>query len=189
MVILLPAGLWAAGFLAFSASLMNDANTTEPQISPDQIDGIVVFTGGNRRVASALSLLNDGYGSRLLISGVHPDTSKSDLAYLWNGSAKQFKCCVDLGLEARTTEGNAIELSDWSAQNKFENILLVTSNYHMPRALLETKRYAPGLKIIPYSIASDFGDTSSTFQQLKRWHRLAAEYTKYVLVRAKSVIM
>jgi uncharacterized SAM-binding protein YcdF (DUF218 family) len=57
----------AAGFVGFLSQLRG-AETKPAR----HADGIVVLTGGSSRVSDAMELLADGYGKRLLISGVHP---------------------------------------------------------------------------------------------------------------------
>ena len=65
----------AAGFIAFLAQLRG------AEIAPDRkADGIVVLTGGSSRVSDAMELLAAGYGRRLLISGVHPTSTASDIS-------------------------------------------------------------------------------------------------------------
>ena len=43
-------------------------------------DAIVVLTGGQARVSEAVRLLEEGHANRLLISGVHPGTTREQLA-------------------------------------------------------------------------------------------------------------
>ncbi len=65
----------AAGFIAFLSQLRG------AEIAPARkADGIVVLTGGSSRVSDAMELLAAGYGKRLLISGVHPTTTASDIS-------------------------------------------------------------------------------------------------------------
>ncbi|MEO0400088.1 MAG: YdcF family protein [Pseudomonadota bacterium] len=179
MILFAPAAAWAAGLAAFAAAIGKPA---APLAAP--VDAVVVFTGGEERVTSGLALLNEGVGDRLLISGVHPETRREHIAAMWPGNIDRFECCVDLGLEARTTQGNAAELQDWTNTYGFQSVLLVTSDYHMPRAMLEAKRRAPKLTIAPYPVAVEAGNTN---RPLKRFRRLAAEYTKYLLVRADTM--
>src|SRR5579859_6131236 len=65
----------AIGFIAFLSQLRG-AETRPARTA----DGIVVLTGGSSRVSDAIELLADGYGKRLLISGVHPTSAASDIS-------------------------------------------------------------------------------------------------------------
>ena len=46
------------------------------------------------------------------------------------------QCCLDLGYEASNASERTREIKDWVHKTQFTN-LLVTSNYHMPRAMLK----------------------------------------------------
>ncbi len=186
------AAAWTAGLLAFA-----DAAARLAQRSPDATIsadatllrgaalGVAVFTGGEARIATAMDLLNAGVGERLLISGVNPDTSRAQLHEFWGGDASRFDCCVDIGREAATTEGNAAEVRDWAQDHGFDRVLLVTSDYHMARALIETRRALPRATVIPHAVATPVA--SGPF--LKRdWARLAGEYMKYLAVRAGALL-
>src|SRR5436190_23949674 len=103
----------ALGFPLFVWSLARD--TVEPQ----KADGIVVLTGGEDRLPAAVKLLQDHKGDRLLISGVHQETTRKELLERVGGDANLFACCVDLGRSAGNTIGNAGETAVWASENKY----------------------------------------------------------------------
>ncbi len=121
-----------AGFLAFVAHL---ARSEQLPLGPS--DGIVALTGGAQRIEDAMDLLAGGYGRRLLITGVNERTSRDEIARLNPGQQHLIACCVDLDYRARNTIGNAIEIRRWMRENGFRSVAVVTSNYHMPRTLVE----------------------------------------------------
>lgn len=180
--ILVMALAWAAGLLVFVANLPQPSTATPPPA-----DGVVVFTGGGDRVASAMSLLNDGAGKRLLISGVNPSVSRADLAQMWQGDPALFECCVDLGLEAQTTQGNASELDAWMRNHNYRSLILVTSEFHMPRALIETRDRMPEIAITPYSVASGHLGPEGRPQSMADWKKIGGEYAKYLAARVKTL--
>lgn len=174
---------WVAGLAVFLAALPKRPPATA------HADGIVVYTGvGGARIATAMSLLGDGAGRRLLISGVNPEISRAEVAKMWPGEVEAFECCVDLGLEARSTTGNAIEVRDWARRNGFRSIILVTSDYHMPRALLETDAQMPDAEIVPYPVGSGLLGESGWPSSIAACRPLAVEYTKYLAVRVKTLV-
>ena len=69
-VVLLLVGLLFGGLLRFADTV---AGLTPPE--KPKADAVVVLTGGTQRIDQAVNLLETGTGQRLLISGVHPDTS------------------------------------------------------------------------------------------------------------------
>ncbi|WDI33057.1 YdcF family protein [Hyphococcus flavus] len=175
--------LWVLGFAVFVWRL--PAPTTE---NPKLADGVVVFTGGGgARISAAMSVFSDGAGERLLISGVHPDTSLARLSELWRGEADRFSCCVDLGHEALSTEGNANELAAWATSNKFSSIILVTSDYHMPRAIIATRAKMKNAIITPHPVASGYLDAKGRPASIKATGNLAGEYSKFLLAYAAAL--
>lgn len=170
------------GLVVFIATLPG------PQAAaPGRADGVVVFTGvGGQRIATGMTLMEQGAGERLLISGVNP-TSRESLSALWPGDPAEFECCVDLGLEAKTTIGNAREVGDWAARNGFDRIILVTSDYHMPRALLETSAEAPDVEIVAFPVQSGYLDADGRPASIDAWRLLGVEYMKFLAVRARTL--
>jgi uncharacterized SAM-binding protein YcdF (DUF218 family) len=118
-------------------------------------DGIVVLTGGTSRVTDALELLSTHRGKRLLISGVNPGTTIADIAHENPNYDRLFGCCVDLDYSAINTLGNAVQTRLWAANHDFHSLIVVTSSYHMPRALAELSHQLPGISLVPYPVLSD----------------------------------
>src|SRR5271169_3955158 len=98
-------------------------------------DGIVVLTGGTSRISDALELLAAGRGKRLLITGVNPGTTTGEIAREVVNYDRLLACCVDLDYSALNTLGNAVQARRWGLAHSFQSLIVVTSAYHMPRAL------------------------------------------------------
>src|SRR5882724_11074807 len=140
----------AIGFVGFLSQLRG------AEITPDRrADGIVVLTGGSSRVSDAMELLAAGYGKRLLISGVHPTSGASDISRSRPESQALFNCCVDLDYSAVNTRSNAAETRRWVHDRGFKSLIVVTSNYHMPRAIVELSRAMPDIALIPFAVVGD----------------------------------
>jgi uncharacterized SAM-binding protein YcdF (DUF218 family) len=118
-------------------------------------DGIVVLTGGYSRVTDAFELLASGRGKRLLISGVYAGTTSSDIGRQVVDYNRLLACCVDLDYSAVNTVGNAVQTRQWALKNGFDSLIVVTSAYHMPRALAELSHQLPDIALIPYPVVSD----------------------------------
>ena len=109
-----------------------------------QAEGVVALTGGADRVLEAAELLARGQARRLLITGVNRATQGADLERILPMSKGLFSCCVDLGYRARDTAGNAREMRDWAKIHNIKGpLIVVTSNYHMPRALADCPPSCP----------------------------------------------
>lgn len=142
-------GYLAGGFVRFAQEVSRLG--TPADVEP--ADGIVVLTGGAMRLDQAIGLLKDGHAGRLLISGVNPGTSIATLSRLTGTDRAWFDCCVDVDYAALNTIGNAEMTDRWARQQGFDELILVTSDYHMPRTLLEFDRFAHVPVIRPYPVA------------------------------------
>src|ERR1700733_9164881 len=165
----------AAGFVGFLSQL----HGTEAKPSRTA-DGIVVLTGGSSRVSDAMELLADGYGRRLLISGVHPASGASDISRSLPDNQSLLSCCVDLDRSAVNTRSNAAETRRWAHERGFKSLIVVTSNYHMPRAIVELSHAMPDITLIPFAVVGE------KWREEPRWGNgatvrfLLSENVKYV---------
>ena len=51
--------------------------------------------------------------------------------------------------------GNAAETERWVRANHIRSLIVVTSNYHMPRALAEMSSALPGVDLLAYPVVSE----------------------------------
>ena len=117
-------------------------------------DGIVALTGGASRVTDALELLATGHGKRLLISGLNRATTLVEIARLNPEFATLVRCCVDIDRSINTL-GNAIQTKRWAERQGFGSLIVVTSNYHMPRALAELRHQMHGAVLVPHPVVPE----------------------------------
>jgi uncharacterized SAM-binding protein YcdF (DUF218 family) len=147
-------------------------------------DGIVVLTGGSSRVADAIELLSEGRGKRLLITGVHRATTTAEIARVAPAYGRLIACCVDLDHSALNTVGNALETKRWVNSNRIRSLIVVTSNYHMPRAMAELGRQLPDVFLIPFPVVTEKmrNDPWWNFSTAKL---LLSEYLKYIVAQVR----
>jgi uncharacterized SAM-binding protein YcdF (DUF218 family) len=172
--------LVAGGFVWFAAQIANDELTLE-----HKADGIVVLTGAAARIPDAIELLATERGKRLLITGVHRATSAREIARLTPLYAKYFTCCIDLDRSALNTFGNALETKRWARQHNFNSLIVVTSNWHMARAMTELKHQLPDVDLIAFPVISEKVKTEPWWSNLDTARLLFAEYLKYLLALAR----
>ena len=163
------------GFIVFANSV--DREHSVPQRSAD---GIAVLTGGMSRIDEAMKLLAEGKAKRVLITGVNRTTTTEELKELASQGDQYFTCCVDIDKEARNTIDNATETSEWVALHHYGSIIVVTSNYHMPRALAELARVMPGVTLIPYSVVDNNVHIERWWTYPGTTRLLLSEYLKYL---------
>lgn len=178
------AAVLVAGFFGFAEGI---ATATPPQ--DPRADAIVALTGDSARIDGALKLLKEGRATRLLISGVNPSVTSADLANLVAADLRdELGCCVDLGRQAIDTVGNAAETRDWAAAHGFSSLIVVTSNYHMPRSMTELTGTMPAIVLIPFPIANPDLRFPDWWRDPATINLLLREYGKYLVAKARWLL-
>ena len=182
LVLLVVLGLALASFQKFVLTLPNDETNL-----PAPIDGLVVATGGQLRIQKGVELLAGGKADRMLISGVGKGITKELLKEnlaISNRQASFFDCCVEIEFTATDTNGNAQATFEWMQKHALDDILLVSANYHLPRAELIFKQYLPENSVY-------FQAVNPPDLKLSAWHSnwqttrlLLKEYLKYIYVKS-----
>ncbi len=177
--------IWTIGLFAFADRVRGFTPAPEPA----RADAIVALTGPSaERVNAAIRLLEQDKGQRVLISGVNREVRRQELRALTPGSNRLFNCCVDLGFEAEDTTGNAQEIAAWVDAKGYDSLIVVTSDYHMPRALTEIRAAAPGIELTPYAVETPSLDNSRWWKAAAAARRMTLEYMKYLAALARAMV-
>jgi uncharacterized SAM-binding protein YcdF (DUF218 family) len=140
-------------------------------------DAIVVLAGGRGRVEEGIRLYREGKGQTLYLIGVDPAVRKRDLVRELPGDR------IVLENVSRNTLENALYARDLLGRSDTTSIRLITSRYHMKRAVLIFRNVLPkDVAIYPHPVDS---------KNLKeRWwshggsfRLLLTEFYKYFLFR------
>ena len=179
--------LWGVGLTAFASRVLHST----PAADPGQAQGVVALTGGsNRRLQAAMTLLQEGRGRRLLISGVNRRATREQIrkdARAVAGSL--YDCCVDLGFEAIDTVGNARETAQWARARGYDRLILVTADYHMPRALLELRGAMPRVQLTAYPVATEDVDARVWWKSPQSLRLMMVEYSKYLVILTREAVL
>lgn len=181
--VLVLALAWIAGFMLFAANLPREVADES-----SRTDAIVVLTGGSGRVDEGLSLLAQGRAERLFISGVYRGVAVADLLHVSEAAPQDLACCLALGYEAGSTQGNAVETAAWAAAEQVGSLRLVTASYHMPRSLLEFRRTMPQVEIVPHPVFPAHVRQRDWWRWPGSAYLLAREYTKFLGAKLRALV-
>jgi uncharacterized SAM-binding protein YcdF (DUF218 family) len=187
--LLVIALIWASGLLAFAARVQQST----PQAEPPPADGIVALTGANsnERIAAAVQLLAERRGQRVLVSGVNRDVSREQLRVASGSVRRLYDCCVDLGFTAADTVGNARETAEWARAMRYRRLTIVTSDYHMPRAMLELRAVLrpPAATLQTYAVPTAALKSRHWWRSPGAARLMVVEYSKYLAILGREAVL
>lgn len=179
--------LWAAGLLVFADRVIESTPAIEPE---EPADAIVVLTGASdMRLKEGMRLLERRKGERLFISGVNREVKRPELMDVTEGSRRLYECCVDLGYQAENTVQNAREIAEWARGHDFNTLIVVTSDYHMPRSLLELKADMPGAHFVAYPVPTSELNARDWWKSPKGARLIVLEYCKYLAILGRDAVL
>jgi len=180
--------IWTAGLFAFA----NRVQQSTPLPDPLPAEGIVVLTGANsnERIAAAVDLLSEHLGGRVLVSGVNRDVTREELRRASKTVRRLYDCCVDLGFTAADTVGNARETAEWAKAMRYDSLIIVTSDYHMPRAMLELRAVLrPPMVLQTYAVATPALKVRGWWRSPRAARLLVVEYCKYLAILGREAVL
>jgi uncharacterized SAM-binding protein YcdF (DUF218 family) len=179
--------IWAAGLWAFAERI----EKSTPAAEPAPADGIVALTGAgsNERIAAGVRLLELGRAERMLVSGVNREASREDIRTVSRAVRRLYDCCVDLGFEAANTVGNARETAEWARAMRYDSLIVVTADYHMPRAMLELRSTLPDAAFQAYPVRTSVIDPSRWWRTGRGARLMVLEYLKYLAILGREAVL
>lgn len=166
--------------------------------SPRPADAVVVFAGGagesatagggyQERVKQAVDLYNAGYAPRLIFS--------SGFVYAFREAEIMRSLAVDLGVprdsiileeRAGNTYQMVVNVRDIARRNAFRQVLLVSSPYHMRRALLTWRKQAPGIDVVATPVPGSQYYSHGYGASAQQFRGIIWEYAAIVLYRSRG---
>jgi uncharacterized SAM-binding protein YcdF (DUF218 family) len=177
ILVVLVVALLAAGW-DFSR-FVSRADKVVAAGAPASAEAVTTLTGASDARIVAGVKLAETLHAPLLISGVHIDTRPADIARIAGVKETEIQCCVTLGRAAASTEGNGAEVAEWARRHKVTRIVVVTSEYHMDRAMLELRHAMPEAEFIPYAVPSMKVAPRDWYKDGAAARRLIEEWAKY----------
>ncbi len=149
---------------------------------------IVILTGGTNRIKDGLKIIENfkklkKINYKILVSGTGLGFTKSSLKIKLGPkfNPQLIQCCIDLDNISKNTSTNASETLKWISKNNIKEFILITSNYHMPRAILEFKNIMPNLKIYTHAITPEKHDIENWLSSYQTFSLVFKEYCKFII--------
>jgi uncharacterized SAM-binding protein YcdF (DUF218 family) len=134
---------------------------TTHKVSLHKADLIVVFPGDQKRIDAGYALVKEGYATDLAVVSYNP----AQITSMAKKHQDSTKVKLITGGSGRSTFEDVYNATQIISQHKYHSIILVTSTYHMPRALflLKTFLLSSGLKVdVQYSPVKMAADKSAS---------------------------
>ena len=149
---------------------------------------IVILTGGSNRIKDGLKIINkfdntNNLHFKILVSGTGKGFTKLSLKKILNTSfdLKLLDCCLELESISKNTFSNATETFKWVTKNSIKQFILITSNYHMPRAFLEFRNKMPNIKIYTHPITPKKHDINKWLNSTETFSLVLKEFSKFLI--------
>lgn len=136
-------------FIRFALNAVSMANSV-----CGKADAIVAITGGQGRLEEALKLFRSGKARYLILSGVDASAALKDIFFMETWKKRRLPPGIILERRSANTYENALETKGIAEALGLKSLILVTSLYHMKRALYTFKRIIPGMKVCSYTVES-----------------------------------
>jgi len=137
-----------------------------PAPSGEGADAILVLTGGENRIAEGFRAWKEGMGKELFILGAGRNAKLANILPAGTEISPNDLPRIHVeGWSANTLE-NAFSAKSAVVSRSYRKVLLVTSDYHMPRAMLALR------KVLPSDVSISVLPVTSDWRRKGAWHRL-----------------
>ncbi len=129
-------------------------------VPPGGADAIFVLTGGENRIAEGFHAWREGKGRDLFILGAGRDARLEQVLPGHSALGPGERGRVRLEGWSRNTFENAISAKSFVMMNGYRSVILVTSDYHVPRALRAFLTVLPpdvSVSVLPVRSAGRWG--------------------------------
>ncbi len=134
--------------------------------SGDVADAIFVFTGGEGRIAAGYRAWKEGEGKELFFLGAGPEAKLASILPEGEQVAQEDLPRIHIEGWSENTLENAVSAKSVVVSRTYRKVILVTSDYHVPRAHLTLR------KVLPPTVSISVIPVPSAWRRKGAWHRL-----------------
>ncbi len=134
--------------------------------SGDVADAIFVFTGGEGRIAAGYRAWKEGEGKELFILGAGPEAKLASILPEGEQVVQEDLPRIHIEGWSENTLENAVSAKLVVVSRTYRKVILVTSDYHVPRAHLTLR------KVLPPTVSISVIPVTAAWGRKGAWHRL-----------------
>ena len=151
-------------------------------------DGIVVLTGGPFRINDALELLAAGPRQAAADQRRQSGDASRSKSRAWCPSTSAGSPAASIStIPPPTPSATPSRRGAGRRPADFQSLIVVTSNFHMPRAMAELAHELPDVALVPYPVVSDKVRIEAWWENPETARLLFLEYLKYIVARVRIV--
>ena len=127
----------------------------------------------------------------MILRIINRDISREQLRTASGTVRRLYDCCVDLGFTAADTVGNARETAEWARAMRYRSLIVVTTDYHMPRAMLELRAVLrpPAVTLQSYAVPTASLKSRHWWRSPGAARLMVVEYSKYLAILGREAVL
>jgi len=129
-------------------------------------DAILVLTGGENRIAEGFRAWKEGKGKELFILGAGQEATLSSILPAGTEISPAELLRIHIEGWSENTLENAFSAKSAVVSRGYREVIIVTSDYHVPRAYLAMR------KILPSNVSISVSPVVSNWRRKGAWRRL-----------------
>ena len=129
-------------------------------------DAILVLTGGENRIAAGFRAWEEGKGKELFVLGAGREATLPSILPAGTEISPAQLLRIHIEGWSENTLENAFSAKSAVVSRGYREVIIVTSDYHVPRAYLAMR------KILPPDISISVAPVVSNWRRKGAWHRL-----------------
>lgn len=170
LLVVLAWGIFFVAYLAKIQKIQENINLN------DSAEAIFILTGDKGRIKAGIQIFEQKRAEMIFITGVGDHTHKDNIL------PAAIHQAASISPLAKNTKENFDDIEQWVKQKNIVTAFLVTSDYHMPRALDIAKRRTLKTTLIPAPVKTIFFEQIKQHpqQSAKKIWKIVNEFNKYM---------
>jgi uncharacterized SAM-binding protein YcdF (DUF218 family) len=146
-------------------------------------DAILVLAGGEKRILAGLAALKKGKADRMFVLGTGHSVQPREVIPGYDSLPEPIRSRIELEGWSETTLENALSAKGIVKERGLRGVVLVTSDYHMPRAYLALRHAIPeSVPIAAMPVRSEWRGVDARWRKARLFLGEAWKYWGYRLL-------